>query len=257
MGSDHFKRYAAYYDIIYAEKPYREEADFVHRKLKKFSPKAKSLLELGCGSGRHAEHFLRLGWNECGIDLSNEMVALAKSRIGRLSRERAYFLEGDVRTFRSKERFDAVISLFHVASYQVRNDDFRKFLETAAAHLNAGGIFFFDFWYLPAVLHLRPSVRVKEFKNRKYDVVRLAEPEVLADQNRVNVNYTIFFKSRSEGRYERFHELHPMRYFSIPEMEWALRSCGFEPLEFREWMSDNEPSENSWGVYVVAKKRSN
>src|SRR3546814_3756666 len=45
----------------------------------------------------------------------------------------------DVRTARFDRTFDAVVSLFHVMSYQVTNSDLIETIRTASSHLAAGG----------------------------------------------------------------------------------------------------------------------
>jgi predicted TPR repeat methyltransferase len=52
---DVFKDYAKYYDLLYQEKNYEEECDFIEQVFRGFSKlKVKSILELGCGTGGHA-----------------------------------------------------------------------------------------------------------------------------------------------------------------------------------------------------------
>ena len=252
-----FGRYSEYYDLIYKGKPYKEEADFVLARLKRHQRSIKSIIELGCGSGRHAEYLSQSGIAMTGVDLSAGMVKMAKSRAATLPaalQKRLSFSIGDVRTFSAKKTFDAAISLFHVASYQTSNDDLINYLKTANKHLKKGGHFLFDFWYLPAVLHLKPSTRFKKFSDKKSEVLRIAEPAMFAPQNRVDVQYSILFRDFSRNTVEEFSETHPMRYFSDLEIDLALRSCGFKMVEVAEWMTSKDPSENSWGVYVVARK---
>jgi hypothetical protein len=50
--------------------------------------------------------------------------------------------------------------MFAVLGYQGENDDVLAALKTAHRHARPGGLFLFDVWYGPAVLHERPSQRV-------------------------------------------------------------------------------------------------
>jgi predicted TPR repeat methyltransferase len=48
-----FKAYARYYDVLYATKDYAEEAAYVLRIIQRHRPEARTVLDLGCGTGAH------------------------------------------------------------------------------------------------------------------------------------------------------------------------------------------------------------
>jgi SAM-dependent methyltransferase len=150
-----FNHYARYYDLLYRDKDYAGEARFVHDQFAQHGLAAGRLLELGCGTGRHAVEFAKLGWSVDGVDLSQAMVAQAQERARQQQPEitsRIQFQQGDLRSADTGQTYDAIISLFHVMSYQTSNADLAAAVATAAAHLRTGGLFLFDFWYGPAVL---------------------------------------------------------------------------------------------------------
>jgi SAM-dependent methyltransferase len=190
MTGDVFDAYAAYYDLLNRDKDYAAEAAYVDALLRKQRPATLRLLELGCGTGAHAEELARLGYTVTGVDLSPEMVARARARQQGLPAEiaqRLEFLTGDAQTVRVGRVFDAVVSLFHVFSYQTSNAALQSVFQTSAAHLQRGGLLCFDYWYGPAVLTQRPEVRVRRMEDERYSVQRLAEPEMHPSANRVRV----------------------------------------------------------------------
>ena len=75
-----FDAYAAYYDLLYRDKDYAGEAAYVHGLIRRYAPGARDILELGCGTGRHAEALMDLGFRVTGVDRSGEMVARARER---------------------------------------------------------------------------------------------------------------------------------------------------------------------------------
>ncbi|HEY4744175.1 MAG TPA: class I SAM-dependent methyltransferase, partial [Desulfuromonadaceae bacterium] len=155
-----FDQYARYYDLLYRDKDYAAEADFVAGLLLAHAPEARTLLELGCGTGRHAEFLARQGFAVHGVDRSEGMLADAGRRRENLPddvRGRLAFSPGDARDVRLGRHFDAVVSLFHVMSYMAEGRDLEHAFATARAHLAPGGVFLFDFWYGPAVLSDRPA----------------------------------------------------------------------------------------------------
>jgi SAM-dependent methyltransferase len=255
-----FRNYARYYDLFYQGKSYDLEADFVSRILKKFYGDPRRIIELGCGTGRHAEQLARRGYQVHGVDRSPEMVVQAQERAANLPsdlRSKLSFSLGDARDLRTGETYDAVLSLFHVVSYQNSNDDVIAMFSTASEHLRGGvdgGVFVFDCWYGPAVLSDRPQVRTRRMSDDKVDVIRIAEPVMHPNHNLVDVNYTVLIKDRAEKTVEEIHEKHTMRYFFQPELERMLNQAGFELLAAQEWLSDRPLDFTTWLGTFVAKK---
>ena len=250
-----FDVYAGYYDLLYRDKDYDGEALFVNGLLRKQAPEAARLLELGCGTGIHAGKLAALGYSVHGIDISRAMLEQAKERLKSLPEEhsrRLSFAYGDIREFHHDGSFDAAISLFHVMSYQTHNDDLTRAFAGVKQHINPKGVFIFDCWYGPAVLNDPPVVRVKRMENNQIEAVRIAEPEILPNENRVNVHYQVFIKNKATGKIEIFKETHKVRYLFMPEIEQLCKAVGFALIDAREWMTDKEPGMDTWGVYFVA-----
>jgi SAM-dependent methyltransferase len=251
-----FANYARYYDLLYRDKDYAGEADFIDRLIRTHAPNARDLLELGCGTGHHAMLLAKVGYQIHGVDLSLEMLQQANERLLLLPPDLAtklHFSHGDLREIRLERDFDVVISLFHVISYQATTADLQAALTTAKQHLRSGGMLIFDVWYGAAVLSERPSVRVKRWEDAAICVTRIAEPIVHPNENLVDVNYHFFIRDKLEHRVDELHESHRMRYFFMPELELLLSQAGFQIIACREWMSDREIGCDTWGIYLVAR----
>jgi SAM-dependent methyltransferase len=253
-----FDTYARYYDLLYRDKNYAGEAEYVAAHIRNLAPQAKRILELGCGTGVHAEHLARTGYTVHGVDMSEAMLVRAEARKAGLPSAVAAHLSfghGDVRTVRTGESYDAVISLFHVISYQITNDDLQAAFATAKAHLNPGGVFLFDFWYGPAVLTDPPVVRVKRLGDEEIEVLRIAEPVIHFNENVVDVNYQVMITEKATGGIEQIRETHNMRYLFLPEIAERLGAHGFSLEQAEEWVSGKAPGNDTWGVCCVARIR--
>lgn len=246
--------YAAYYDLLYKDKDYSGEAQFVRDLLSKHGIGAGKILELGCGTGKHAECLVRVGYDVHGVDLSPAMIESANARKPVEFLDRLKFEVGDVRTAKVDGEFDAVISLFHVASYQIHNEDIAAMFRTAATHLKAGGLFIFDCWYGPAVLTDRPTVRVKRMQGDTFDVLRIAEPAMHPNENVVDVNYTVQVTNKSDGRVTQFQETHRMRYLFAPEVRLFLELAGMRQVLMAEWLTGEVIGFDTWAATFVAVK---
>jgi SAM-dependent methyltransferase len=207
-------------------------------------------LNLGCGTGKHDVCFEKMGYSVCGVDLSDTMLVEANKRAisGKL-----VFFKGDVRTVDLHRKFDVVVSLFHVMSYQVADNDILAVFRTANRHLVSGGVFIFDFWHGPGVLNDPPVVRVKRLEDEAVRVVRIAEPVLKKNQNVVDVNYQIMILDKHSGRWSEMQETHLMRYFFLSEIEGYLLNAGFSLKDVYAWMSD-KPLSLEWYGLVAANK---
>jgi SAM-dependent methyltransferase len=245
--------YSQYYDLLYQDKDYIGEVDYVDNLIVKFNKKgSKKMLDMGCGTGKHAELFCDKGYLVHGIDLSQGMLDIAEKR--RQGRESSLsFSLSDISDLSLGKKFDTVVSLFHVMNYQNTNEDLITAFQVAKKHLVKGGVFMFDFWYGPAVLTDPPVTRIKKLKSQALKVTRLAEPTMLAQKNIVNVNYDIFLETKN-GNMIRKQEAHSIRYFFDTELEIICDIVGFSIEAKYQWMNDKKPDFDSWNVVWIVKK---
>jgi SAM-dependent methyltransferase len=253
-----FDAYARYYDLLYRDKDYAAEAEYVAALVRKHAPNAARLLELGCGTGAHAEHLARRGYSVHGIDMSETMLAGAAARKASLPPDlarRLSFGKGDVRSVRTGATYDAVISLFHVMSYQTTDADLKAAFDTAAEHLAPGGVFLFDFWYGPAVLAQKPESRVKRLEDDAIRVSRAADPVMRPGENVVEVNYAVSIEVKESGQRQEVRESHAMRYLFVPEIERYLARPRWGDVRTFPWMEPGPLSEKHWSGCALAVRR--
>jgi SAM-dependent methyltransferase len=270
-----FQKYSAHYDLLYQDKDYLAEAKYVAGRIAGASPNAKTILELGSGTGRHGRILAGMGYQVHGIERSAEMVVKANETSRpptidygprtvdtrsltsdlRSSIQGSFTCAvGDVRNIRVERTFDAVISLFHVVSYQTTNEDVLAMFESAAIHLDTDGIFLFDVWHGPAVVVQKPEVRIKRVEDQTRKLIRLAEPLWEPQANKITVKYTVFASSKVTREWVEFEEVHPMRYFFPNEMALLAQATGFVIESSEEWLTGERPSSSTWGVAYILRK---
>lgn len=243
-----FNAYSRYYDLLYQDKDYEGEADYIQTLLTRQGITKGNLLEFGSGTGRHGCLLAARGYSVHGIERSPEMV----SRVSVV--EGFTCQQGDICKIRMGRVFDAVFSLFHVISYQVTNAHLAAVFASAAEHLEPGGVFIFDFWYSPAVYSQRPVVRVKRMVDEQVEITRIAEPVTYPNENRVDVNYNIFARDLVSGSVQIITETHSLRHFSLPEIDSMAAANSFERIGAEEFFSSKPVGEDTWGVCVILKR---
>jgi SAM-dependent methyltransferase len=242
-----FQTYSNYYDLLYKDKDYNSEANYIIKQIKKFAPKTKSILEFGCGTGGHGILLQKKGFNVFGLDKSKYMIqeALKKG----LSCQTA-----NINNFKLKEKFNVITSLFHVVSYLNSNEELIATFLNANKHLKKDGIFLFDVWYSPAVYKQKASIKIKKIKNKEISVIRTAKPKIDINNNIVNVEFEIIVKDLKTKKITKLLENHSMRHFSIPEIKLLAKLTNFKVIKIEEFLTGNRPSENTWGVCFILKK---
>lgn len=248
-----FNAYSDYYDLLYSDKDYESEVVYIHQLLKKYNKNAKSILNLGCGTGNHDFFLIEHGYQVTGVDYSGINIAKANAKLSKLTLKESQlsFIKGDIRNIRLNRTFDVVLALFHVMSYQITNEDVKAVFSTAKTHLNKNGILIFDCWYGPAVLTDRPSVRLKQIENEQVSIRRFAEPEIFPNENTVNVNYSVIIKDKSNNKISEIYESHMMRYFFNPEIQEIIKQERFRLISCTEWMTNKIPGFDTWNVCFI------
>ena len=194
----------------------------------------------------------KLGYQCTGIDMSPLMIDIAQENVQK-SGENIDFFVADIRNFEPQTQYDTVVSLFHVMSYQTKNQDILSAFRSARKVLGKGGLFVFDVWYGPGVLSDKPCVRVKEIEDEKNKLVRIARPVMHDKENVVDVCYEVLVIDKETGHTKVINEVHHMRYFFRPEVDFLLQKAGFELLDNLDCSTLGETDYNSWTSYFVAR----
>lgn len=260
MNENMFEQYSRYYDLLYQDKNYGEEVEYVVQTLRDCLPAAREIqiLEFGSGTGRHGQLLAAKGYTVFGVERSDTMAASAKRVCddGEPNCSGNFdCVQGDVRTANIGRMFDVVLALFHVVSYQTSNEDLLLTFGTAGRHLRRGGVFLFDVWHGPAVFTKGPEVRVKRVEDESTLLTRIAEPTLDAGASVVSVHYTMLVESKTDGKFVRFGEEHRMRYLFPTEIDMLATQTGFEVERSEEFLTGAKPSDSTWGVVYLLRKR--
>lgn len=248
--SINFNRYSQFYDLLYAGKQYQQEVNYLDRHIRQILPQATTILELGSGTGNHASFMSGAGYTITGVERSAEMASISRGKNIR----NFEVVEGDMADFTLDQTFDAAISVFHSICYLTTNDVLLDCLSAVYRHLNRGGIFCFDFWHGPAVLHDLPGTRVKKINTGELDLTRIAETEMCVDQNLAIVNYQLIARNVSTGKTDVFSEQHPMRYLSVPEIDLLANQSGFTVKLCERFLDGGKPGLDTWNAFCILQK---
>jgi len=253
-----FEHYADYYDILYQDKDYEAECDFLEQIVDRYAQRPiRTILDLGCGTGGHALPLARRGYEVMGIDRSEKMLATAwaKATSASESSNVPKFQCGDIRNIDLGRTFDAVIAMFAVISYQTTNEDLAAAFRTARRHLEPGGLFMFDCWFGPAVLTRKPSNRYKVVERDGERIIRFASSTLDILQHIVQVDYKVLWLK--DGRVlDEVDESHLMRFLFPKEVEFYLEKSGLKLLRLCPFLRlEAIVTEADWSVGIIALRQ--
>ncbi|MFB0564473.1 MAG: class I SAM-dependent methyltransferase [Candidatus Aminicenantaceae bacterium] len=248
--------YANAYDLLYRDKDYDSECTLIERIFQTYGDgHIRKVIDLGCGSGNHAIPLAQRGYKVVGVDRSENMLTHARRKAAHIKESNHIdFHQEDIRTVDLKQQFDAALMMFAVLSYQQKNEDVLAALEAANRHLRSKGLLIFDVWYGPAVLHKRPTQRVKVVRTPKGKTLRIATGELDIRNHLCTVHYHLW---QLEGKklVAETEEDHQLRYFFPKELDFFLERSGFIPIRLGVFPEiDRDPDEKTWDILEVAQK---
>lgn len=117
----------------------KSEAHFI-ASLCSLKPDGASILDFGCGTGRHALELAAMGFDVSGIDYLDSLVQRAREHADRRELARAQFLVADCRDTDLGRQFDVVVCLYDVIGTYTDEKENARIVANIAAHLKQGGI---------------------------------------------------------------------------------------------------------------------
>ncbi|HKP28031.1 MAG TPA: class I SAM-dependent methyltransferase [Gemmatimonadales bacterium] len=223
----------------------------------------RSILEIGCGTGRVLLPIARSGAIITGLDSSVSMLTRCGDRVEAEPaevRQRVSLKEGDIRDFNFPDKFTLVIAPFRILQHLKTIDDQLKCLATVRRHLEPGGRFIFDvFNPFYALLVKDRSVEAEEtpelqltdgrFMRRSYRISRVR----FVDQvNEVELIYYV----RSGDATERVVQSFEMRWYNKAELEHLLVRAGFTVEAIYGGFDRRPLTDDAPEIIVVARNLS-
>ena len=129
-----YKEFAKYYDKFYQNKNYEKEVEFI----KKIIKKEDKIIDIGCGTGIHASLLEEDGFNIDGLDISKEMLELAKTRI------KGNLYNQDILDMNINNKYDVIISMFAVLNHLTDLEELKRALINLKKILQADGKIIID-----------------------------------------------------------------------------------------------------------------
>jgi SAM-dependent methyltransferase len=240
-----YKEFADIYDesiASYDNRVYDNFLNIINSAIKKYNPKTKTILELGCGTG-NILFPLSKHYETTGLDNSNRMLEIAKKK----DKSSKYILS-DMTSFKLGKTFDIVLCIFDTINHVKTFTGWEKTFQNAYEHLNKNGLFIFDF---------NTQAKFEEFRTKRRNwhhfgkVILLSETYLSGDS--LIFDDTII-KKYPDGKCKVYRETIAEKTFELKNILKALIKTGFNVKKVIDSSTQKEPTSSSKRVFVISRK---
>jgi ubiquinone/menaquinone biosynthesis C-methylase UbiE len=237
-----YSKLSIIYDKLMSHVNYKIWAEYVISLFEYANIKAKTVIDISCGTGSLLTHFNNKKFNRWGCDLSFPMVVQAQAKLNQ-----NIFLTNDVKNIALKsDKFDAVLFLYDSLNYLQDEKQLNNLFREVNRILVNGGIFIFDI-----ITDLLCLTHYKNFEEQEYweDIGYVRHSfydEVNHRQHndfRIKIGENFYFES------------HIQKVFSEEQISGAIKSNGFELTAQLDDFTFHHSDDDSERIHYVCLKK--
>lgn len=251
-----FGKFAEYYDLLYKEKDYQQEASFIDKLIKGNTNLDKNeikILDLACGTGKHAFELSQKGYSVEGSDISNEMIKIAKEKYRSTSAKIPFYNESFQTSNRINKKYNVIIAMFSAMNYLKSYKDFSLTLKNVKKLLHENGFFIFDCWNGNSVLKNYLPVKVKKVIANDLELIRITNTSINEISQLATLKFD-FMLIKNKVVVHEFSETHILRYYFAQEMMDLILANNFDIIHRCPFMNENDSiSTDDWNLSYIVK----
>jgi ubiquinone/menaquinone biosynthesis C-methylase UbiE len=200
------------------------------------------ILDMACGSGRHAIILARKNFDVTAIDLSGNLLSIAKDSALK-ENLKINFVQSDIRKFQTVEKFNLVLNLFTSFGYFETDEENFSILKKAYDLLEVRGYFVLDFFNSQFL-----KKNLVAFSEETLDEVEIHQYRKIKD-NRITKKIVI----TKNGNLTQFEE--SVRMFTKDELVSGIQKIGFDIYKtFGDFLGNEFEQFNSPRLIMICKK---
>lgn len=264
-----YGHFAYIYDKLMEDMPYPQWLRFLRKCWDDFGSEPETVVDLGCGTGNLSIPLAQSGLRVYGIDLSDDMLAVAQDKTAQQQRTFPFaqggsitWLQQDMREWEIAEPVDSVISCCDCINYLTEESELLETFRHTFAGLKPGGTFIFD---VHTERQLRSYADMQPFTLNEDDISYIWTSDIDDERCEIEHNLTIFV-SESEfemseplsvpdsSKYIRIDETHVQRAYPLSRIEQLLAESGFRQVRQFADFTRKAPSDETERAFFICVK---
>lgn len=240
-----YKSLAPFYDLLFQQKNYTKEVFFINKIVKKYNPRAKSILDVGCGSGTHLNLLKDNFETLFGVDINSEIIKVAKKKSAKIS-----YQQGSMAGFKINQKFDVLLCLYSVFNYNQTKVDSLNTLRNFKKHLNSNGVAIIAL-YQPTNTDKKISLHTGIKNDTQVAKINqfFTDPKTKTEHS----NFLVLIKDK--GKINFFVENnHEYRIYTTSEFSELLSKVGFKLLKTSDNFTNlKATTKTKYPVFIIQK----
>ncbi|KGR78564.1 class I SAM-dependent DNA methyltransferase [Ureibacillus manganicus] len=243
-----YVKFAEVYDLLMQDVPYKEYVQWV----KRFAPSEHFplLLDVGCGTGTLTLNFFKEGYNVSGIDLSEEMLAIANERALKEALPIPFY-QMSMDEIEGFQDYDVITIPIDSINYLEDGQSVKETFNRTYNALRNGGQLFFD---VHSLYKVNEIFMQSPFTYDDGNILYVWHTEEGEEEYSVYHQMTFFVKDEQSNKFDRFDEEHYQRTFPVEYYKEWLYQSGFSKVEITADFTELPPSFNSERIFIRAIK---
>ncbi len=249
IQSPPFSSLARVYDAIFDDVEYDDWCSFTLETIQNLGwgelKAGARVLDLACGTGSSAIPYSQRGFQVVGVDMSIEMLNVAKEKLPNVSFHQQNFLELNLEL-----RFDLIVCVFDSLNNLLEPQHLERTFARVLEHLKPGGVFAFDCNTPLGVAELWDDDRFEGEMVREEGSARFLWTHRILDSGLGEVTARCWIMDAHGKLEQEFTEVHLERGYEHAELEMLLQRVGFNDTHFCEYPDGTaviETTPRLWG----------
>ena len=242
-----YGEFASVYDLLTENVPYDEIAEYYNGIIKELGATGNLLLDMGCGTGNLTLRLADMGYDIIASDASAEMLTIASEKLS----GRAQLICQSMTETELYGAVDIAVSTLDSINHLDSAADIFECFKRTAENMNSGGLFLFD---VNTIYKHREILGNNTFVYDVDGVYCVWQNEYQGD-GRTDIYLDFFAEDEESGMYDRYSDDFSETAYPAEKIKELLIGAGFEICACYEYLTENEPTEESEKLTFVARKK--